>query len=221
MNEKAGTSGEAKFLAGGELNGWATPSLRGLPRWSEQDIVDYLQTGRNTMASVAGDMTEVVVHSTSTLADADVHAIAAYLRTLPPAPSRGASVTPQGAAETTRKLTAAQNLTLGERLYLDNCAACHLVTGQGARRTFPQLDGASVVNADNPQALVHLILAGARTPSTDKAPSVLVMPGFARRLSDAEVATLATFLRQGWGNRAGPVSEREAAAVRAKVAVPH
>jgi mono/diheme cytochrome c family protein len=111
MNEKAGTSGEAKFLAGGELNGWATPSLRGLPRWSEQDIVDYLQTGRNTMASVAGDMTEVVVHSTSTLADDDVHAIAAYLRTLPPAPTRGASVTPQGAAATTRKLTAAQNLT--------------------------------------------------------------------------------------------------------------
>jgi mono/diheme cytochrome c family protein len=221
MNEKAGTSGEAKFLAGGELNGWATPSLRGLPRWSEQDIVDYLQTGRNTMASVAGDMTEVVVHSTSTLADDDVHAIAAYLRTLPPAPTRGASVTPQGAAATTRKLTAAQNLTLGERLYLDNCSACHLVTGKGARRTFPQLDGASVVNADNPQALVHLILAGARTPSTDKAPSVLVMPGFARRLSDAEVATLATFVRQGWGNQAGAVSERDAAAVRAKVAAPH
>jgi len=139
----------------------------------------------------------------------------------PPAPTRGASVTPQGAAATTRKLTAAQNLTLGERLYLDNCSACHLVTGKGARRTFPQLDGASVVNADNPQALVHLILAGARTPSTDKAPSVLVMPGFARRLSDAEVATLATFVRQGWGNQAGAVSERDAAAVRAKVAAPH
>lgn len=216
MNEKADRSDQAAFLSGGDLNGWAVPPLRALPRWTEQDVVDYLQTGRNRVASVAGEMTEVVTHSTSHLADADLKAIAAYLKTLSPVPDRAADVKSQGASETIRQLTAARGLTLGERLYLDNCSACHFVNGKGAPRVFPQIDGASIVNADNPQALIHVILKGARTPSTDRAPSILVMPGFDHRLSDAEVATLATFLRHGWDNRAAPVTEREVAKVRAK-----
>jgi len=214
MNEKAYDSAQEKFLAGGDLGGWDVPSIRGLGHWSEQDVVDYLQTGRNRSAAVAGEMTQVVEHSTSHLADADLHAIAAFLRSLPPSGSPSASVKPQGRAETQAKLTAAVNLTLGERLYIDNCAACHFVTGKGAPRVFPQLDGASVVNADSPSALIHVILEGARTPSTEKAPSVLVMPGFAHRLSDEEVAELATFLRQGWSNQAGAVSVKQVARTR-------
>lgn len=217
MNEKASHSGEDQFLSGGELGGWGVPSLRGLPRWSEQDIVDYLQTGRNKTSAVAGEMTEVVRHSTAYLQDDDLHAVAVYLKGLTQVPDRRSDVKPQGARETADKLTQAVQLTLGERLYLDNCAACHFVDGKGAQRVFPVLDGATVINADNPNALIHVILKGARTPSTEKAPSVLVMPGFDHRLSDSEVATLATFLRQGWTNQAAPVSEKEVAKVRERL----
>lgn len=217
LNEKAGNSGEAQFLAGGELNGWPVPSLRGLPRWDQAAIVDYLQTGRNKHAAVAGEMTAVVQHSSSQMTATDLNDIAAYLKALPPAPARDAAVKPQGREATVKKLSAAVNLTLGERLYLDNCSACHFVTGKGATRVFPELDGATVVNAENPTALLHVMLEGARTPSTDKAPSVLVMPGFGKRLSDSEAAALATFLRQGWGNTAAAVSERDVAKVRARL----
>nr|WP_315591473.1 cytochrome c [uncultured Cupriavidus sp.] len=214
MNEKADSSAEAQYLAGGELNGWPVPSLRGMPHWTNQDIVDYLLTGRNRTAAVAGEMTQVVAHSTSHMRSADLDAIAAYLKSLSPVPATSAAVKPQGTEATIRKLTAAKGLTLGERLYLDNCAACHFVTGKGATRVFPQLDGATVVNATSPAALVNVILAGAATPSTAKAPSVLVMPGFAHRMNDAEVAALASFLRQGWSNRAAAVSERNVKAMR-------
>ena len=217
INEKASNSGEAKFLAGGELNGWPVPSLRGLPRWDLAAIVDYLQTGRNKNSAVAGEMTAVVQHSTSQMSTADLNDIAAYLKALPPAPAREAAVKPQGREATVNKLSAAVDLTLGERLYLDNCSACHFVTGKGATRVFPELDGASVVNAENPTALLHVMLAGARTPSTDKAPSVLVMPGFGKRLSDGEAAALASFLRQGWGNTAAAVSDKDVAKVRARI----
>jgi mono/diheme cytochrome c family protein len=217
MNEKALDSASSSFLAGGELNGWPVPSLRGMPRWNEQDIVDYLQTGRNKGASVAGEMTAVVQHSTSHLQEQDLKAIAAYLKPLSPAPLPKSGVKPQGAQATVKKLSAAVNLSLGERLYLDNCAACHFVTGKGATRIFPELDGATVVNAGSPAALINVILAGARTPSTDKAPSILVMPGFGHRLSDSEAAELATFVRQGWGNHAEAVSERDVAKVRGKL----
>jgi len=213
MNEKALDSSSAAFLSGGELNGWPVPSLRGLPRWDQAAIVDYLQTGRNRGAAVAGEMTAVVEHSTSHLSDGDLRSVAAYLKTLSPV-AGSAAVKPQGVKQTVTKLTAARDLTLGERLYLDNCAACHFVTGKGASRVFPELDGATVINADNPTALLHVMLAGARTPSTEKAPSILVMPGFAKRLSDAEAAALATFLRQGWSNTAGAVSEKDVKRVR-------
>jgi mono/diheme cytochrome c family protein len=80
---------------------------------------------------------------------------------------------------------------------------------------FPRLDGATIINAENATALIHVILAGAQTPSTERAPSVLPMPGFAQRLSDQEVAELASFLRQGWSNEASVVSAEAVAKVRA------
>lgn len=161
-------------------------------------------------------MTSVIEHSTSSMTEADLKAITAYLKFIggnPPAPAAAThSVSP-----TEAKLTAAKNLTTGERLYLDNCGACHFVTGKGAPRIFPQLDQATIVNAGDPTGLIHTILAGAQQPSTAKAPSTLAMPGFANRLSDDEVAQLATFIRQGWSNKAAAVSADQVQEVRANL----
>ena len=213
MNEKALDSGDDQFLAGGSLNHWAVPSLRGLPHWSQQEIVDYLQTGRNDKAAVGGEMTSVIEHSSSHMTDADLNAIAAYLKFLGGNPPLQAyNVQAQQATEA--KLTAAKNLSEGERLYLDNCGACHFVTGKGAPGVFPELDQATIVNASDPTGLIHTILAGAQQPSTARAPSKLAMPGFAGRLSDDEVAQLATFVRQGWSNSAPAVSKGQVAEVR-------
>jgi mono/diheme cytochrome c family protein len=215
MNERALDSRDAKFLAGGELNGWPVPALRGMPHWSQQEIADYLSGGRNNTAAVGGEMTAVVANSTSHMTDADIHAIAAYLKSLPGHDAPAAKVDLAASQRTIARLTAAKDLSTGERLYLDNCGACHFVSGQGAPRVFPHVDGASVVNADSPDGLLHVILAGAATPSTAQAPSVLPMPGFAQRLDDAEVAELATYVRQAWSNQAPAVSARQAARVRA------
>lgn len=45
----------------------------------------------------------------------------------------------------------------------------------------------------------------------------LVMQGYADRLTDSEVAALATFLRKGWGNQASDVSESLVSKVRKHV----
>lgn len=213
MNEKALDSGDDQFLAGGSLNHWEVPSLRGIPHWTRQEVVEYLQTGRNDKAAVGGEMTSVVEHSSSHMTDADLNAIAAYLKFLGGNPPLQA-VNVQAQQATEAKLTAAKNLSEGERLYLDNCGACHFVTGKGAPGVFPALDQATIVNAKDPAGLIHTILAGAQQPSTKKAPSKLAMPGFAGRLSDDEVAQLATFIRQGWSNTAPAVSRDQVAEVR-------
>lgn len=219
MNERALDGSSALFLSGGKLNDWNVPSLRGLHHWTRQEIVDYLRTGRNDQAAVAGEMSSVVDNSTSHLSDADLDAIAAYLQFLPAQHDvAAAAATSDGdgdrARATTAKLTAARDLTPGERLYLDNCSACHAVNGLGAPRVFPRLDGATLVNAADPSGLIAVILHGATTPSTAKAPSALPMPGFAGRLGDDEVARLATFVRGGWTNHAAPVDAGRVAKVR-------
>lgn len=213
MNEKALDSSQEQFLSGGSLNGWAVPSLRGLPHWTEQEVVAYLQTGRNDKAAVAGEMKSVVQESTSYLTDADLKAVAAYLKFLGGQPAPVAA-NPQAAKATEAKLAAAKNLTKGERLYLDNCAACHSVNAKGAQGIFPRLDQSTMVNANDPGAFIHVILAGAQLPSTAKAPSKLAMPGFGQRLNDQQVADLATFIRQGWSNTAPEVSKGQVADVR-------
>jgi mono/diheme cytochrome c family protein len=213
MQEKGLDESSPDYLAGAELNGWSVPALKGIGHWTKDEIVDYLGSGRNNQASVAGEMTDVVANSTSHMTDDDLHAIAVYLKSL----EAGKPVyrhKQDRSDVTAKKLTAAKDLTLGERLYIDNCNACHFVAGNGASRVFPKLDGASIINASSPSALIHIILAGAQTPSTERAPSVLPMPGFAKRLDDAEAAQLATFLRQAWSNSASVVSDQQVKAVR-------
>lgn len=213
MNEKALDSSDSDFLAGGSLNNWDVPSLRGVAHWNEQEIVDYLGKGRNDKAAVGGEMTSVVENSTAHMTDDDLKAIAVYIKFLggnPPVPAEDT----QKASATEARLTAAKNLSEGERLYLDNCGACHFVTGKGAPGVFPQLDQATIVNAKDPTGLIHTILAGAQQPSTARAPSTLVMPGFASRLTDEEAAQLSTFIRQGWGNNAPAVTAKDVSEVR-------
>ena len=218
MQEKGLAESSPDYLTGALLNDWAVPSIRGIALWSQDEVVDYLGSGRNSHASVAGEMTDVVANSTSHMTDEDLHAMAAYLKSLTAAGEPGYKQDAARSAATAQKLTAAKDLTLGERLYLDNCGACHFVAGEGASRVFPRLDGASIINAQNPTALVHVILAGAQTPSTERAPSVLPMPGFAARMNDAEVAELASFLRQGWSNNAPAVSAQLVQQVRGALA---
>ncbi len=58
----------------------------GLKSWSVDDIAEYLQSGRNGRSNAGELMSEVVVNSTSIMSDADVRAIAVYLKDLPPGP---------------------------------------------------------------------------------------------------------------------------------------
>jgi mono/diheme cytochrome c family protein len=85
---------------------------------------------------------------------------------------------------------------------------------------FPTLAGSELVNAENPNGLIEIILNGARLPSTPKAPTRLTMPDFGWRLNDQQIADLATFVRGGWGNRAGAVSASDVRQVRSDLPKP-
>ena len=205
-----GAERNSEAFRGAVIENWVAPDLTGnartgLGRWSKNDIVQYLRTGRNPHANASGLMGEVVAYSTSLLNDSDLKAIATYLKSLPASPD-GPSAAPEAAA-----------MRAGSAIFSDACTACHLTGGKGQPGMFPPLRGSSVAQQHDPTGVVRLILAGTRTAPTRSRPSFQSMPSFAWKLTDQEVADVATYIRNSWGNRAPPVDAHEVAKVRSKL----
>jgi mono/diheme cytochrome c family protein len=83
-----GADKRGQAYGGGLVDGWFAPRLDGAERsglksWSVEDIAEYLQSGRNGKSHAGKLMAEVVVNSTSKMSDADVRAMAVYLKDLP------------------------------------------------------------------------------------------------------------------------------------------
>lgn len=193
-------------LGGGliPVQNWYAPSLSaaheaGVGDWSEDEIVALLRSGRSPRGSALGPMAEVVFRSTQHLAEADLRAIAVYLQSLPGTPRAPIRVDRPDAAL----------LAQGERIYADRCADCHGAMGQGAVGAVAALAGNRSVTLDSPANVVRVILAGGFPPSTAGNPRPYGMPPFAQALDDAEVAAVATYIRNAWGHAAPPVSALE------------
>lgn len=211
---------DTAFLSGGEIDGFTAPDLRGPDsgpqKWTTEDLANYLLNARNAHSSATGEMALAVRDSLQYLTHDDAMAIATYLRKIGAGKGEAPAAEKAEVTPTETMLTDAKpDMSLGPRLYLDNCAACHIVNGKGAGETFPALDGNSLVTAKSPKGLISVILHGAELPSTANRPMKLRMQGYDNRLSDEDVASLATFLRQAWHNQAPAVSSSDVTAVRA------
>ena len=174
-----------------------TPASDGLAAWSVEDIASYLKTGHGARAGTFGPMNDVIVNSTAQLSDADVKAMAVYLKGLAPverAPQHQMS---------------ADELREGELVYTIHCGTCHLPTGLGDPSIGPPLVGSAVVQAEDPASLINSIIYGAVVPSPAPPEHWETMEAFGDKLDDDEIALLSTYLRASWGNRGGPVTESD------------
>jgi cytochrome c oxidase subunit 2 len=89
----------------------------------------------------------------------------------------------------------------GAKVYAANCQACHQANGLGVKGAFPALDGSPVVMNKEQQIAILLNGKGAMPPW--------------KQLSDVELAAVATYVKNHWGNNAGSaVQPAEFAAVR-------
>jgi mono/diheme cytochrome c family protein len=194
-----GATVESTEFEGGmiPMQNWYAPSL-GTTReawgaeWDLQDVVDFLKTGKSRRGTAMGPMAAVVFESTQHLSDSDLRAIAAYFMALPrtgSTPRPDAAVMAQGAA-----------------LYKDNCAACHGEQGEG-RGDYPSLVRNRTATMKSPVNMVRIIFSGGFPPATAGNPRPYGMPPFGQTLSDAEIAAVATYVRNSWGNEAPPISQ--------------
>ena len=204
-----GASKTGDALQGGSAGEhWYAPSLTGNLRdgigdWSAAEIVEYLKTGSNAKSASAGTMSEVVRNSTQYLSDADLQAIAVYLKDIP-----------ASSDENEAPVLAGEAMARGEALYLDNCTGCHMPDGGGVAKTFPPLMRSAAIQAADPGTVLHVVLGGEQMAATAGKPSGLTMPGFAEKLNDQQIADVVSYIRNAWGNRGSRVDADAVAAVR-------
>ncbi|RVU47700.1 cytochrome c oxidase subunit II [Rubrivivax rivuli] len=82
----------------------------------------------------------------------------------------------------------------GEKVYAANCAACHRPDGKGAG-PIKALDGSPVVTDADKSKQIQILLNGAANGA---------MPAW-KTLSDTEIAAVATYTKNSWGNKTGTV----------------
>jgi mono/diheme cytochrome c family protein len=203
-----GADKRAQSYGGGLVQGWFAPRLDGADRsglksWSVKDIAEYLQSGRNSRSHASGLMAEVVVNSTSKMSDADIRAIAVYLKDLPAGAPEPAAIAPPQA-----------QMTEGEKIYKAACVACHELNGSGAPRIYPPLPGNANLQSADASSTLRIILDGAETVTTPRAPNNGSMPAYAKKLSDQEIADVTTYMRNAWGNAAPAVTPAQVAKAR-------
>ncbi len=96
----------------------------------------------------------------------------------------------------------AEQLVAGEKVYANRCTFCHGTDGLGGERG-PAHAGNSVL-AYAPYTIDRILYGYGYKK----------MPAFASRLTDEEVAAVATYIRNSWGNNFGAVSAEWATAAR-------
>jgi len=206
--DSLGATQENLGLSGGliAVQNWYAPSLAdpheaGVSDWPSADVVALLKTGVAPRGAVMGPMAEVVFRSTQYLSDADLGAIASYLKDLP-----GVTAQPVMRTATTATRRDAGTMTRGQKIYDQRCAYCHGDQGQGEPGAFPPLAGNRAVNMAQTANLIQVIAHGGYLPSTEGNPRPYGMPPFGQVLDAAEVAAVLTFIRGSWGNDSPPVT---------------
>lgn len=189
-----------KALQGYSLQGWFAPDITddaaaGLGRWSEADIVDYLENGHNRLAGASGPMAEEVEYSSSKFSQADLSAIATYLKSLP-----------GHAAGATAVAARAPVMKAGAAIYQDLCSACHAPDGSGVAYLIPDLARAPSVVSRESTSLLRVVIDGAQSAATKAEPTAPQMPAFGWQLTDAQIAAVITYVRNSWGHAGSAVS---------------
>ena len=199
-----GAEQAADRFGGGEADRWYAPPLQGsspAPKpWTEAALASYLRTGFDGgHGAAAGPMAEVT-DALAAVPEADIGAMAVYIASLMPKIAAG----PPAAPATPGDPIFAGPIVAGP-IFAGACGGCH------GTNALP-LSASTAVNAAGPRNVIQAILNGLPWREGKPAP---YMPGFADSLTDAQIASLADYIRKTYSQReAWHVSAGQVAAIR-------
>lgn len=122
------------------------------------------------------------------------------------------------------KPKAVDMVAFGKKQYGLACITCHQPTGLGQPGLYPPLAASEWVNGSE-ERLIRIVLHGLTGPITvagQQFSGSVQMPNFAKGGSynwrDDQIAAVLTYIRQDWGNKAGPITTEKVAEIRTKEA---
>jgi mono/diheme cytochrome c family protein len=207
-------------FAGALTAGWrafniTSDKATGIGAWRDDDLVSYLSLGHaKGHGTASGPMGEAVDESFASLAPEDIHAIVAYLRTVPPVTSTDlpATLAPPASASPKQGGTADAR---GKMVFEGACASCHGWTGESPVSPMATLTGAWAVNDPGGTNVAQIVLSGTRrsTPS-----GALSMPAFGNAYSDDEIAAVANYVTARFGTQGSKLTASDVAELRKQTA---
>jgi mono/diheme cytochrome c family protein len=184
----------------------------GLGGWRDDDIVSYLSMGHAAgHGTASGPMGEAVDQSFSKLVPEDIHALLAYLRTVPAVASPDLPATLAPPAPTSHKDGGDASDVRGKLVFEGACVSCHGWTGQSAISPFATLTGAWAVNDPSATNVVQIVISGTRRHTPE---SVVSMPAFGSSHSDTEIAAVANYVTARFGSKGSKITAQEVAELR-------
>ena len=206
-----------EYLRGGSLGTWYAPDITSgaltHAGWDQAALQAYLTTGHAPNGATAGGpMLEAIDKSFSKMDPGDIKAISVYLtdlpahqRSVPDAVGTAVAAVPPLATTDIAEMTG--KIGAGERLYRNNCAACHQVNGDGVRglpalRNHP---GLRYPTADN----VGMAILEGVWPEHKQG-----MPGFEDQLTDREVADLTNYVMATFGQSKVTINQQRVRELR-------
>ena len=185
-------------FAGAVLQGWKAYNITaskqsGVGGWSDAELASYLSKGHaDGHSSASGPMAEAVADSLRYASSDDIHAIVAYLRSIPAIENASAiALNPPAAIE------APPQPGLGEQVFAGNCANCHDWDGKGVQSPYASLLGSRTVNDPDATNLMAILLTGSNAPLPVEH---AFMPPFAHGHTDDELAAVTNFVNDYFGN---------------------
>jgi mono/diheme cytochrome c family protein len=184
-----------------------TPAGLASRGWTAAGLRAYLGRGLARQGSAFSDMHPVIMLSTRNLTAEDLAAVATYLLgDNPPPPA------PQPAVDPAESAAAANGA--GRMSYVALCAGCHGLDGDGVPNTVVSMRANSTLRLVDPRNLIVAMLDGIGAENFPHRASMQAMPGFSDKLSDAEAAGLANYLRATWGGQKADVTPAAVSALR-------
>ena len=194
-----------KRMTGGILNGYLAPSLlatdlaaRG---WNHQDLSTFLKHGMSAQGTMFNEMFPVFHNSTQGLTDTDLAAMATFLLGDQPPAAKALVEVPVD------KLGASAQR--GRQDYLNVCAGCHAVGGEGKPHIAVAMRGNTTLRLEDPRNLLRVIEDGIGEQKFSGFEHMQPMPGFADKLSPEQLTDLLNYLRQGWGGQSTELTVSE------------
>jgi len=204
-------------FAGAVVTGWrayniTSDPVSGIGSWSDDELAQYLQSGHAVgHGSAGGPMGEEVAASSSSLTAGDLHAIVAYLRSIPTVRSRDLPAVKTGTASDSPKQTQATLEPRGREIFEGACASCHGWSGVSLVTRYATLTGDRAVNDVSAMNAVQIVLSGARARTAE---GFVLMPAFGDAYSDTEIAAVANYVTGRFGAAASRLTAQDVARFR-------